>query len=547
VGDIDDHIPFYVMPGVVGCRNVLTGEIFCLAEKESPDLYINAVSLIEESINREEAEHLSRKFKGLSRGVFDSSSGVRSDPEVLVSISDNGRSIKDLLSDYGINDPKQIFWYRILLSSSYRHIFENFFSFKGHDLESGREGFFKLNLHYFQPTDQFYIIFFLRRLKLKDIDLVKRFFNQYGYYGVQMLVISEQSGIDILEIMMKFFALDSYFSQPDIGQEILEIFISIINETCNIDSFLDNSSLDFDKNELQMIAASMRKRASGILISLLDEFLKGINHLSVEDIFEKLARVRSENILLAETYKELKRLGKVTGVEDFLQISLREGDPNDPRLHELYRQNYPNPQRAENLIMKMLADSKKPGFRLQVMEYNGQIVGAVYVVEDREKKRVYIGGLNSNESEGLKSLQAGQYIISILEDEYFSEGWTIEATALLRLSALHIMKRNFIGVEDLGLSEDGEIRLRLLRNGAWEFESKDKEKFSQSKIVEMAEQKLVEKNGEIAVFLTKNENELPKELSEGYVITQMFSKDDKVYFLLVKFTPPQTQTKDSQK
>ncbi len=96
------------------------------------------------------------------------------------------------------------------------------------------------------------------------------------------------------------------------------------------------------------------------------------------------------------------------------------------------------------------------------------------------------------------------------------------------------MKRGFIGVEDLGLSEDGERRLRLLRNEGWKFDSKDKSVFYQSKIIDMAESGQTERNGEIAVYITKDQNALPEQLKAGYVITQMFPKEDKIYFLLEK-------------
>lgn len=516
--DVDIYEPFEIFPGCYGYFSGDERRVFCVLESNQPELYNKIYALKNKKSTDEERgfENIRRNFGGKREVDYEME-------DTTNQMIDLGDELEDILKDLGIENKKDTAAHSMFLHSAFRNVFAEMFSYVGEN-EDGVKGRFMLKLSYFNLVEQFHIVSFLRKLTIKDAPKITCLFDNYFHKGVRALLATEEYedpfGPDgFITIINQTHETGYLFNKQAIDK-----YLSIVDEMYNLDVFFAENELgELTQDERNKFAKIIRKRAADIFV----RSLKNRN-------YQELSTIHSDNVLLAEMYKALKAESKINQMEDLAEIKILKGDPQDPRVLDLYKQSYQNPVRAQNLYNKMLQDSTKPGFKSQVVEYRGQIVGAVYVVEDMKNKKVYVGGLNSNESEGLKTLRAGEYIMHNLEERYFVEGWTVEATALLRLAGIHIMKRGFIGVEDLGLSEDGERRLRLLRNEGWKFDSKNKSIFSQSKIIDMAESGQTEKNGEIAVYITKDQNALPEQLKAGYVITQMFPKEDKIYFLLEK-------------
>ena len=289
------------------------------------------------------------------------------------------------------------------------------------------------------------------------------------------------------------------------------------------------------------IARTYLKRAN----DLLHKAAEG----DISIMAETMQAMRAENLLLVEAYRAMKTEGEVDDITDFEKVQAQTYTSLPPGIKELFDGNY-EPERATNLYQDLVSNQEQVGFRLHTVEFDGQIVSAMYEYS-LDRGRVYLGGLNMTSRHDLKGLPGGQALLSRVFNQHVEQGTVIEASATLLNAERYMNQYGFVltGTVELASHEQDENglyfgdQIYVLEMTPQQSYRSREERYTREVIKDMAQSGQQDAKGRIVVWQTLSETEPPSELSSGYVCTQTFRSvsENRRYFLLERLSTTEAQ------
>lgn len=364
----------------------------------------------------------------------------------------------------------------------------------------------------------------------------------------------DSEGLDDFDTCLRFHSElqnELFFLIENVDPNIVR---KVFNKVSNL-SMIIGGIKDFIKDEFSSRITNLDKLesvgmlgcrgAKNVLVKFIDTFMtiqdQGLE-LSLEEMEQKLERIKTDTILLASTLRSMKKNGEKISLDDIKNITLDGHVPATEipatemaTMRRLYQENYK--QYPE--LVKVLIDSLEKSFNqvdsdFTILRYKGEIIG-FYRIDLSQEQAVHFAAFNvDSQFQGAGLGEA--MMLEDLDQLAKKKILTAECDPLARIASNYI-ERGFVATAYF--LDAGEPTLKIMRDDKKVFDTKGKPKedfLKEYLEFELAGGKGNCDKGDHLIVKGETQEEIDmRPLENGYVLTRYFKyKDDKWYAVFEK-------------
>lgn len=310
---------------------------------------------------------------------------------------------------------------------------------------------------------------FLEFLETRDIENItplKKFVKKFRSGGIRTFLSLEQD----FSMGEKILSLGERLPQ-ETADAIFKKYAEIVDETEKVENYLEEN---FDQKKpngslTQSIRENLLRRAKDLLVYFADN----LDELKPEDIISRLSDMKSEVLLMASTFQEVRKNNPEITLEDMKNLNLEEiaatqiSEKDKEQMLRIFLSNRTNnpdytPELLEEVRQEFEKAFKKADSTFYILKEKENIISFIRF-DKLDPDTLYAASFNVR-SEGRQS-GIGKSMMKITLDKK-AESFNLAAVAFSENPALRMYQEDF-GFEIIGKDENykdtGKTFYKLLR------------------------------------------------------------------------------------
>ncbi len=414
---------------------------------------------------------------------------------------------------------------------------QDFLYLQSPEMRSYIQEIFSLELSTLPLKEQFYLLQYLRRVSVGDVEEAKAFFQTFGREGTRTFLALEKhtgvSGIDIVDFAIREVNAAQTFTA----------YGSLLDEASDLQTVI-REEFDCESIECDKVMLKARER---VLAQAHDYLIRSVRGEMLDmEVLEKRARqARSLSAALSSGISE----HVISSVEEMNSFSSRtllgeEALQNINLVTEMERiirrnrAHYETSQQ-DQLVKHLYSSLGQPHTSLLTWNTQDQLLAFGVVHENPPEESVHFESFNINPD--LKIARAGKGLINEVLNYYGARGWRVTAEASPENTPAYLKMGSVAVAREEHPAETYLLKLVYEADGHWPSKNINILKY----VSELGARQEMELPGGALLWRAESSSDTPPLLEHGYVITKMRRVQDNLYFILEPGDQLQSAT-DSQ-
>ena len=400
---------------------------------------------------------------------------------------------------------------------------------------------FGLKFKYLSFQEQFYFLQLIKNKTVDEMQEVKNFTANYGHNGLKTFMSMEfdrDLGDRIIKLGEKL--------DPSMAREIFHKYSDIIDSAQDAFKYFQDNFMQagaFDEKIADHIKENLFKKGADILVQFAEKVVRG-EKISNEEIIKELKNIKTETLIFTSSFKIFKEESKFIDLADIpdmrYDVNSVEKFTNDKALigqmEKIYRKNYENyPSEFTEYILKSFKESlKDTSSILFTLKHKEDLVAFCRLGKNLDGngniESFHFGSFNVSPS--YKQSRLGEALFEAAMMEAGALGVPIYANCdpqapitkkYIKSGFVATKIFNFKGVPSFKIEYNNELRDNLRSI-----------KISKEEVIKLTKDKENKKNELVVQDWAVGESSGFEMLNRGYILTQYFMKNNRVYAVFEK-------------